>query len=100
MAEDIGLSNGRRGGVKLRSSRSRLLIVTGVNVAGAALTGVKPPALTGVNPEVTGWGGGAGESSMGMFFMPFSNSSFIIDPLRASEARIAGDSPRKLDGVC
>jgi hypothetical protein len=37
---------------------------------------------------------------MGMFFMPFSNSSFIIDVLRASEARTAGDSPRKLDGVC
>jgi hypothetical protein len=50
-----------------------------VKVAGAALTGVKPPALTGVNPEVTGGGGGcdAGESSIGMFFMLLSNSSFI-----------------------
>lgn len=34
-----------------------------------------------------------------MFFMPFSNSSFI-EALSASEALMAGDSPLKLDGVC
>jgi len=97
----MGLSYGRLGGVKPLSSRSRLFILTGVNVAGAALTGVNPPALTGVKPPVTGGGGGggAGESNMGIFFIPFSNSSFI-DALRASEARMAGDSPRRLDGVC
>lgn len=77
----------------------------GVKVAGAAFTGVKPPALTGVKPEVTvGAAGGAccgvatGASSIGMFFMLFSYSSFI-EALRASEALIAGDSPRRLDGV-
>lgn len=36
---------------------------------------------------------------MGMFFMFFSNSSFM-DALSASVARMAGDSPRRLDGVC
>ena len=101
LAEDMGLSKGRRGGVKLLlSSRSRLLILTGAKVAGAALTGVNPPALTGVKPEETGCGVGAGESNMGMFFILFSNSSFIIDALRASEARTAGDSARRLEGVC
>jgi hypothetical protein len=100
LAEDMGLSNGRRGGVKLLlSSRSRLLILTGANVAGAALTGVKPPALTGVKPEETGCGVDAGESNMGIFLILFSNSSFI-EALRASEARTAGDSPRRLEGVC
>ena len=91
--EESGLSNGRRGGVKLRSSRSRRLIVTGVNVAGAELTGVKPPALTGIKPEDVGGGVGCegpGESSIGMFFILFSNSSFIpgavIEALRAFEA--------------
>lgn len=115
LEDDAGLSKGRRGGVKLFSSRSRL-ILTGAKVAGAELTGVKPPALTGVKPDVTGgvWvgvkpgvnpganapGGGAwsGESSIGMLFIFFSNSSFM-DALRASEARMAGDSPRRLDGV-
>lgn len=55
-AEDIGLSNGRLGGVKLLSSRSLLAMLTGVNVAGAIFTGVKPPTLTGVKPEVAGGG--------------------------------------------
>ena len=100
LAEDIGLSKGRRGGVKLLlSSRSLRFILTGVKVAGAELTGVKPPALTGVKPEVIGAGCGVGASSIGIFFMPFSNSSFI-EELRASDARMAGDSPRKLEGVC
>jgi hypothetical protein len=69
--EDKGLSPVRRGDVKLLSdSRSRrwLFRLTGVNVAGAALTGVKPPALTGVNPEeMVGGGVGADASSIEMF---------------------------------
>ena len=60
-ADDKGLSYGRRGGVKPLSSRSRRMILgTGVKVAGAAFTGVKPPMLTGVNPEVIGCGCGVG----------------------------------------
>ena len=58
LADERGLSKGRLVGVKLVSSRSRsrsrLAIGTGVKVAGAALTGVKPPALTGVNPDEIG----------------------------------------------
>lgn len=54
LEDDMGLSKGRRGGVKVFSSRSRLFMLTGVNDAGAVLTGVKPPALTGVKPEVIG----------------------------------------------
>lgn len=64
--EEMGVSKGRLEGVKLLSSRSRICIATGVNVAGAALTGVKPPALTGVKPEVTGGGGGGAEMGVGM----------------------------------
>lgn len=81
-ADDAGLSNRLRGGVKLLSSRS-LRLETGVNIAGAELTGVKPPAFTAVNPDdVTGCDGGivvaggvgvaAGESRRGIFFRPFS----------------------------
>lgn len=105
LADDIGLSKCRLIGVKLLlSSRSLLTMLTGVNVAGAILTGVKPPALTGVNPDVTGGGGGAcgacdGESSMGISLKPLSDSVFS-EPLSASEARTAGDDPpRRLDGV-
>ena len=101
LEEDIGLSIMRRGGVKLDSgSRSRrwLLMLIGVNVVGAALTGVKPPALTGVNPDdKTGGGVGAGASSIGIFF---KSSDSFIDALSASEARMAGDSSRRLEGVC
>lgn len=60
--------------------------------------GVKPGVNPGAKPE-GGGGGWAGDSSMGIFFMFFSNSSFM-DALRASEARMVGDSPRRLDGVC
>lgn len=101
-AEFRGLSKARLGGVKLLlSSLSRRFIFTGVKVAGAALTGVNPPAFTGVNPEEIGRGGGCGTgvSSIGIFFMPFSNSSFM-DELSASCARMAGDSALRLDGVC
>jgi hypothetical protein len=101
LADDIGLSKGLRGGgVKLLlSSRSRRP-KTGVKLAGVELTGVKPE-FTGVKPDVTGFGFGAtGGSSIGIFFMPLSNSSFIIFVFNASDARIAGDSPRRLDGVC
>ena len=55
-AEDAGLSNTLLEGVKFLSSRSRRARVTGVKVAGAVLTGVKPPAFTAVKPEVTGAG--------------------------------------------
>ncbi len=97
LAEFMGLSK-RLTGVKL-SSRSRRLMFTGANVAGVALTGVKPPAFTGVNPEEAGVGLGFGASSIGIFFMPLSCSSFI-DALSASCARAAGDSGRKLEGGC
>jgi hypothetical protein len=86
--------------VKLLSdSRSRrwLFILTGVNVAGAALTGVKPPALTGVNPDDTGGGGvGAGASCTGVLLYSLAS---LIDAFSASDARIAGESSRRLDGV-
>lgn len=98
--EDRGLSAVRRGDVKLPSdSRSRLwlFMLTGVNVAGTALTGVKPPALTGVNPDDGAEGGvGAGASSIGIFLKSWPS---LIDALSASDARIAGESSRKLDGV-
>lgn len=102
LADDIGLSNGLRGvGVKVAlDSRSRRLLFTGVNDEGVELTAVKPPAFTGVKPDVACGFGTTGVSNIGMFFMLFSNSSFITLVFKASDARIAGDSPLKLDGVC
>ena len=65
--------------------------------AGAALNGVKPPELTAVNPEGRGGGGGGGggwEAGVGVLSRP------LIDPCKAIEALIAGESRDRLEGVC
>lgn len=81
LVEDTGLSIDRFGVKLLSDSRSRsrrwTVFITGVNVAGAVLTGVNPPALTGVNPPeaFAGAGVNAGESNIGMFLISWD--SFI-----------------------
>ncbi len=62
---------------------------------GDGLTGVKPGALTAVKPdEITGLG--ASNAGVGASESPFS----LTAELSAVDARIAGDSSRRLEGVC
>jgi len=64
-----------------------------------ALTAVKPPELMAVKPPDVGCGAGAGLASV----IGVSQSEFLAYPFivacKASVAFLAGDSPRRLEGV-